>query len=333
VPAVHVSGWYDFFVRGTIEAFVGYQTLGGPRARGKQKLVLGAWDHGLEGNKVGEVHLPAHAATPPNQMSDPTRWFDHWLKGMDNGVEREPAVTYYVMGDTTDSSAPGNVWRTTDAWPPRSEVTPFYLHTDQSLSRLRPTATDSTGDSLEYKYDPQDPVPTLGGQNLTLPSGPWDQRRIETRPDVLTFSSDRLDQAMEITGGALAVLWVGSDRPDTDFVVRLCDVYPDGRSLNICEGILRARFRESFAKPALMKPSEVYRIEVALGPTSIVINRGHRLRVQVTSSNAPACDPNPNTGLTGRADDGGVVARNRIFVDARRPSHIQVPVVPFCQSK
>lgn len=322
-PAIHIGGWYDIFAQETIDAFVGMQTQGGPGARGKQKLVMGPWAHAVFQDKVGELVFP-NAKNPPITAHDVWRWFDHYLKGIDNGVDREPTVTYYVMGDVTDPNAPGNEWRTADRWPPvPATPTPFYLHPNRSLSIQKP----QKGGTLSYIYDPKDPVPTVGGPNLTLPAGPMDQSKIESRPDVLVFTSEPLREPIEVTGRVKVVLWASSDAPDTDFVAKLCDVYPDGRSFNICEGILRARFREGFSKEKLMKPGTPYRFEIDLRSTSIVFNKGHRIRVLITSSNAPAFDPNPNTGEPFRASERTRPAHNTIYMDAKRPSHILLPVV------
>lgn len=322
-PAIHIGGWYDIFAQATIDAFVGFQTKGGAGARGKQKLVVGPWTHGVFQEKAGELTFP-NAKTPPTTAHDIWKWFDHYLKGVDNGVDREPAVTYYVMGDVTDRNAPGNEWRTAEKWPPvNATPTPFYLHPDRRLSLQKPLQ----GGTLRYTYDPKDPVPTVGGPRLTLPAGAMDQRKIESRPDVLVFTSEPLREPLEVTGRVKLVLWASCDAPDTDFVAKLCDVYPDGRSFNICEGILRARFREGFAKEKPMEPGKVYRFEIDLWSTSIVFNRGHRIRVHVTSSNAPAFDPNPNTGEPFRASERTRPANNTIYMDAQRASHVLLPVV------
>ncbi len=322
-PAIHIGGWYDILAQATIDAFVGMQIRGAPGARGKQKLLMGPWTHGVFQEKAGELTFP-NANNPPSTAHDIWKWFDHYLKGVDNGVDREPAVTYYVMGDVTDPGAPGNEWRTAERWPPvNATPTPFYLHPDRSLSRRKP----EEGGTLSYAYDPKNPVPTVGGPRLTLPAGAFDQRRIEGRDDVLVFTSEPLREPLEVTGRVRMVLYASSDCPDTDFAAKLCDVYPDGRSFNICEGIIRARFREGFTKERLLEPGKVYRFEIDLWSTSIVFNKGHRIRVHVTSSNAPAFDPNPNTGERFRASESSRVAHNTIYMDSRRPSHILLPVV------
>jgi hypothetical protein len=324
VPALHVGGWYDIFCQGTIDAFNGYQTQGGPKARGKQKLLMGPWTHGIFQEKVGELSFP-NAKHPPNRVDDMWRWFDHYLKGADTGIEKEAPVTYYVMGDTTDPTAPGKEWRTADRWPPSgAKKIPFYFHSDRTLSQAKPSAQAKP---LTYTYDPKNPVPTQGGPQLTLKAGAWDQRAIESRSDVLVFTSEPLAEPLEVTGRVSVELWASSDCPDTDFVAKLCDVYPDGRSMNVCEGILRARFREGFDKERLLRPGNVYRFRIDLWSTSIVFNKGHRLRVHITSSNAPGWDPNPNTGAPFRANQQMQIAHNTLYIDNKRPSHILLPVM------
>jgi putative CocE/NonD family hydrolase len=320
-PAIHIGGWYDLFTQGTLDAFQGYQTQGGPLARGHQKLLIGPWTHGVFQAQAGELTYP-NATQPPNNVQDAWRWFDYWLKDIPNGIADTPAVTYYVMGDVTDPHAPGNVWRTASAWPPiKTQPTAFYFHADRSLSTAR-TPGDA---SLTYTYDPKHPVPTVGGPQLTLPAGPRDQRAIESRPDVLTFTTEPLSAPLEVTGRVRVTLWASSDAPDTDFFAKLCDVYPDGRSMNVCEGQLRARFRAGFQQEKLLKSGQVVSLPIDLWSTSIIFNRGHRLRVQITSSNAPGYDPNPNTGAPFRANDQTRVAQNTIYLDSRHPSHILLP--------
>lgn len=322
-PALHIGGFYDIFAQGTIDAFVGYQTKGGPRARGRQKLLMGPWSHGVLTEKVGDLVFP-NAKRPPNDVHDHVRWWERHLKGVDNGVDSLPAVTYYVMGDVTDPAAPGNVWRTADQWPPvQTKKVRWYLHPDETLSQDRPAGASAT---VTYRYDPNQPVPTLGGYQLTIPAGPRDQRSIESRPDVLVFTSETLAQPLEVTGRIRAKLYVSSDCPDTDFVVRVCDVYPDGRSINVTEGALRARYRNSLEREDFLKPGRLYGLEIDLWSTSIIFNRGHRVRVHVTSSSSPGYDPNPNTEEPLRWSNRKVVASNTIYVARPFASHIELPV-------
>jgi len=322
-PAVHVGGYWDIFAQATIDGFVGYQTQGGEGARGRQKLLLGPWSHAVLQEKVGELTFP-NGKTPPGQLADHWRWFDHWLHDQDNGVGEDPAVTYYVLGDTANPDAPGNEWRTADRWPPMDTVpTRYHLRADRSLS----TAAPGDDPPLAYTYDPQNPAPTIGGIQLTLPAGPMDQSRVESREDVLVFTSETLTAPLEVIGRVRAHLWIASDAPDTDFFVRLCDVYPDGRSFNLCEGMLRTRFRNGFDREVMLEPGEIVPLDIDVWSTGVILAPDHRLRVHVTSSSVPGFDPNPNTGEAFRSSDRTQVARNTVYVDAQRPSHIVLPVV------
>ena len=233
-------------------------------------------------------------------------------------------MTYYVIGDTSDPKAPGNIWRTADTWPPiKAAQTKYFLHHDRELSRTEP----SSAKPLTYTYDPANPVPTVGGIQLSIPAGPMDQKKVESRDDVLVFTSSPLTSPLEVTGRVRAKLWISTDVPDTDFIVRLCDVYPDGRSFNLCEGAVRARFRESVSRESLLKPGKIYPLEIDLWSTSVIFNTAHRVRLQVTSSSAPGYDPNPNTGAPFRANKETRRATVKVFVDEAHPSHVVLPVV------
>ncbi|MBS0264715.1 MAG: CocE/NonD family hydrolase [Planctomycetes bacterium] len=316
-PGVYVGGWYDIFLQGTINSFNTIQAQGGPAARGRCRLVIAPIGHGT----MNELKYPANSTQVP-ACTNNLKWFDYVLKGQENGVQAEKPVHYYVMGDPTDPQAPGNLWRAADAWPPPAETTPFYLHPEGVLS---PKALQSPH-SQTYQYDPAHPVPTIGGAELAANIGPRDQRTLETRDDVLVYSTEVLETPLEVTGRIKARLFVSSDCPDTDFTVKLTDVYPDGRSMLVTDGILRARFRESFASEKLLTPDEVVEIEVDLWSTSLVFNKGHRIRVAISSSNAPRFDPNPNTGHPFRADQELRIAKNTVYSSAQRPSRIELPV-------
>lgn len=321
-PSIHVGGWYDIFAQGTLDSFIGYQTQGGPLARGHQKVVMGPWTHGIFQAKAGELTFP-EGNQPPNNVADPARWLNHYLKGQETGIEGEAAVTYYTMGDTSTPGAPGNQWHTSATWPLPSKEMRGYLGQSRGMAW---TAGPKPG-KLTYRYDPANPCPTRGGPQLSIPAGPMDQATVEARPDVLTFTSRPLDRPLEVTGPVSTVLWASSDCPDTDWVARLCDVYPDGRSINICEGILRARFRDGFGVEKLMKPGTPYRFVIDMWSTSMVFNKGHRLRLQVTSSCAPGYDPNPNTGARTRSDSRTRVATNTIYTEGSHASYVSLPVI------
>jgi hypothetical protein len=229
------------------------------------------------------------------------------------------------MGDCDDLNAPGNRWRFAEGWPVPAEATPAYFHADGSLSLKKPAGEGEA--ARVYTFDPADPCPTIGGRNLTIPSGPRDQRPVEKREDVLTFTSRPLEEPVEVTGRVRARVFVASDARDTDLSVRLSDVYPDGRSMLIADGTLRLRYRKSLSRPVLLEPGKVVEVDVDLWSTSIVFAKGHRVRVAVTSSNYPRYDLNPGTGEPWTATEERVKQTNRVYCDAARPSCIILPVV------
>ncbi len=321
-PAVHVGGWFDMFAQGTLDAFAARQQRGGAGARGAQKLVMGPWTHGVGKMPVGELTFPGAGHVP--EAYSMNRWFSHHLLGEANGIDREPAVTYYVMGDVKTPGAPGNVWRTAAAWPVPATETAFYFTQGKQLA----PAPASGGEAfVAYVFEPTNPCPTVGGHNLTLARGPMDQRPVEGRPDVVTFTSAPLGAPLEVTGRVKARVFVSSSAADTDLSVRLCDVYPDGASYLMAEGILRLRYRRSVAKPEPLTPGQVEEVEVDCWSTSLVFNQGHRIRVTVTSSNYPRFDVNPGTGAAWADGVRPVTQSNRIYCDAMRPSRVLLPVV------
>ena len=323
VPAVHVGGYWDIFAQASIEAFVGYQKHGDRNARAKQKLVFGPWAHGVLSAKVGELTFP-RSNKPPGSAHDAFSWFDFTLKDDTSKLASQPAVTYYVLGDVTDAKAPGNEWRTAEQWPPvKATDTKYYLHKSRELSRNEPAHSEP----LSYVYDPANPVPTVGGIQLSIPAGPMDQKSVESRDDVLVFTSAPLTAPLEVTGRVRAKIWISTDVPDTDFIARLCYVYPDGRSFNLCEGAIRARFREGRDQETLLKPGKIYPVEIDLWSTSVIFNTAHRLRLQITSSSAPGYDPNPNTGAAFRSNSETRKATIKLYIDADHPSHLTLPIV------
>lgn len=317
-PAVFLGGWYDIFLQGTINSFVTIHNHGGDGARGRCRLVIGPFGHG----NMTELKYPPSASRLP-KCGDNLAWFDFMLKGKANGVRDEKPVHYYVMGDPTDKSAPGCFWRDAENWPPPATATAYCFQRD---GKLIPSEQPVSEGQKSYRYDPANPVPTVGGAELGADIGPKDQRKVESRNDVLVFSTDVLTDPVEVTGQVTTKLYVSSDCPDTDFAVKLTDVYPDGRSMLVTDGILRARFRESFEKEKLLEPGHIYEVTVDLWATSLVFNRGHRIRVDVSSSNAPRFDPNPNTGHPFRADKETRVATNTIYFSKQYPSRIVLPV-------
>lgn len=251
-------------------------------------------------------------------------WLDLWMKKDGEGLDKIPVVQYFVMGDPDDSDTPANVWRTSEDWPVAATMRRLYFMPDGTLRQKPPGQKDAV---LSYKYDPKNPVPTIGGANLNITKGPKDQRPVEDRSDVLLFTSEKLDNPVEITGPVKVKLWASSTATDTDFTAKLCDVYPDGRSMLVLDGIIRARHRNSMERSELMKPGKVYEFEVDLWSASLVFSPGHRIRVAISSSNSPRFEPNPNSGKPSGVDDKTQVATNTIYLDAAHPSHILLPVI------
>ena len=318
-PAIYIGGWYDFFSQGTINSFVTVQNTGGPLARGKCLLVMGPIAHGLFHDRLypGAAKAPIHPFLP-------MEFYNYWLKGESaEAVESLKPVHYYVMGALGEAGAPGNYWRSQDAWPPQADLTPFHLHPSGMLRREQiPTSNDA----LTYQFDPADPVVTPGSGGTFPDLGPLDLRPIESRPDVLVFSTEPLDEPLEVTGRISAKLYVSSNCRDTDFAVTLTDVYPDGRSMRVAEGIRRASLREGFDKPQFLAAGEVYEVDVDLWSTSLVFNKGHRIRVVVSSSNTPRFEPNPNTGATHYVAGKSRVATNTVHLSTSHPSQVLLPI-------
>jgi putative CocE/NonD family hydrolase len=261
----------------------------------------------------GEVDFGADAAWDYNARRLP--WFDHWLRGLKTGLADEPPVQLFVMGE--------NRWRTAEAYPlPGTRSTPWFLRDDGALSPEAPAGAERADG---FRYDPDDPVPTLGGATLNIPGGSYDQRPIEGR--CLTYTSAPLDRDLTIIGDVRCVLHAMSSAPDTDFVVRLTDVHPDGFSRLLCDGILRARYRDSATHPTPLVPNQAYEVTVDLWATANTFRRGHRIRVAVTSSSFPRCDRNLNRVGPVAAEARGEVALNTVFHDALRPSRIVLPVI------
>jgi putative CocE/NonD family hydrolase len=331
VPAYHAGGWYDIFLGGTLQ---NYSALVA-RGAAPQKLIIGPWSHSAQGELVGDQDygFRSSAALIDGQidlMSLQILWFDRWLRDVPNGIEATPPIKLFVMSE--------NVWRHEQEWPLRRAVpTAFYLHSggssntvwgDGRLSTRAPE--DEPAD--RYIYDPHDPMPTLGGALLLHASyraGPRDQRPIEQRRDMLVYTTLPLETDVEITGPITVMLWAASSAPDTDFVARLVDVHPDGRAINLTDGIIRARARAgSNAPETLITPGAVYEYQIDLWATSNLFRAGHCIRLDVTSSSFPRWDRNPNTGAPLGEDAALAPATQTILHDAAHPSHVLLPLVP-----
>jgi putative CocE/NonD family hydrolase len=335
VPALNIGGWYDLFLGGTLANYRGMKERGGSTlARQQQRLIVGPWAHGVSGGAFAERLYGFMASTDIFDLTGvQLRWFDHWLKGIDNGVERDRPVRLFVMG--------ANIWREEDDWPlPDTNFTAYYLHSGghaNSLSGDGLLSTARPGDEPEdvYLYDPRNPVPTVGGQTF-LPglfvganAGPRDQRVVETRHDVLCYTTEPLERPVEVTGPVQLILYASSSALDTDFTGKLVDVAPDGRAEILTEGILRARYRDSLSNPAPLQPGRIYELRLDLWATANVFAAGHRIRLDVSSSNFPRFDRNTNTGGTIATEgaDALVQAVNRVYHDRAHPSHVLLPIV------
>jgi putative CocE/NonD family hydrolase len=349
IPVYHVTGWYDSW--GTQVANINFVELS-KHKHSLQRLIVGPWIHSNEQlDYAGEAQFTPDAALDRTALY--VRWFDHWLKGVDNGVEREAPVHIYVMGGgDAHKTAEGRIfvgghWRDEHEWPlARTRYTPYYLHAGGALSAEKPTQEKSTS----YEFDPRHPVPTLGGnissQGTLMFQGAADQRGHEnfwltpdTKPlsmrnDILVYQTAPLDADVEVTGRLVVKLWASSSAVDTDFTVKLVDVYPpnasypSGVDLNVADGIVRARYRNNLDHEELLKPGQAYEFTIEMYPTSLVFQRGHRIRLDVSSSNFPRFDVNPNTGEALNDNRCWQVATNTIYEDAAHPSQIILPVIP-----
>lgn len=378
VPILFSGAWYDSYTRSTLENYVRFSQ----EKRGPIRLLMGPWTHG--GEKVdltwsGDVEFGPEASIAGNLASDVNdhhlRYFDHWLKGVENEVGSEPPVRIFVMGGGDGHKTPdgrlfhGGYWRAEQEWPlARTQYTPFYLGARGELTANQPRAESR---QTSFRFDPDDPMPTIGGNISSLTDvmdvdpaiadkvamedrignitsvGPQNQVPDETtfgarppylplasRPDVLVFQTAPLAEPLEVTGPLTAVLWVSSSAPDTDITVKLVDVYPpnpdypDGYAMNVSDSILRLRYRNSRTHAEFMTPDEIYRVEIPMYGTSNVFNRGHRIRLDISSSNFPRFDVNPNTGEPLGRHTHTQIAINTIHHDREHPSHIVLPLIP-----
>jgi uncharacterized protein len=331
-PALNMGGWYDLYSSHTFRAFAGLRAQGRtPEARAS-KLIVGPWPHALStSTKTGDVDFGAASMVDLEALE--LRWFDHWLKGIDNGIMDEPPIRLFIMGT--------NVWRDEHEWPlARTDWQRWYFHSggrantllgDGALSPDEPA--DEPADT--FVYHPEHPVPTVGGNTCCsphiVPWGPYDQRDVEMRGDVLCYTSEPLGRDLEVTGPITVVLYAATDAPDTDWTAKLVDVRPSGYAVNLCDGIVRARYRESVTEPTLLTPGEVYRYEIDVMVTGNVFRTGHRIRVEISSSNFPRFDRNQNTGHPIGRDREIRVARQTVWHSRAHPSHIVLPVIPAAE--
>lgn len=357
VPMVHLCSWFDPYALTATENYMGLSRLKTAPVR----LVLGPWTHGQRSvSHAGDVDFGPAATLDGNVAPDYTAlrqaWFDRHLHGDDAAPDYLPApVKIFVMGGGSGrKNADGRLdhggrWRDEQDWPPpRTQAAVMYLGDAGSLAEQAP---DQEQAWRGYRFDPADPVPTIGGAIASgapvMAAGAFDQRTtpalfgasapygpLARRQDVLVFETAPLERGVELTGRVTAHLWVSSSARDTDFTIKLLDVYPpsadypDGCAINLAHGILRMRFRDSYEHPTPMEPDAVYQIQIPAYPTSNRFEAGHRIRIDISSSNFPHFDVNPNSGAPAGIAGEPVVAHNRIYLDRMRPSHVVLPVIP-----
>ncbi len=317
LPMFMVSGWWDIFLRGSLAEW----------ARGSQhpasRLVIGPWSHLLDGESHGDVHYGADASAAAQDITGTALAF---LRSVLDGAPATDGdrVRYFVMGS--------NEWRSSRTWPPATQPLHLWFH---PARRLASEAPPTTNPSLDFVHDPLDPVPTLGGRNLLQGSpgsfltGPAEQSRLDHREDILRFTSDPVDHPLTIAGDVVVTLHAATTGADADWAAKLVDLYPDGRSYNVADGFVRARYRDGASREALVEPGDITRLEILLGPTAYSFLPGHRMRVDVAGSNFPRFDVNPGSGMLA-ADAPRSAYRpthQRVFIDAGRPSGVSLPVL------
>jgi putative CocE/NonD family hydrolase len=330
VPMLQVGGWYDIFEAGTLRNYMGAKAHGSTEvARTQQHLLMEIGGHAGFGRRIGDVDFGPHALENP-YVDVILDWYDYLFKGLHNQFSTDKPVKVFVMGV--------NEYRQEDDWPPpQAKYTKYFLHSGGKANSLRgdgslSTTTPKSEASDSYVYDPANPVPTVGGplccaQELIEP-GPRDQRSVENRDDVLVYSIGPLPQDLEVTGPVSATLFVKSSAVDTDFTGKLVDIAPDGFAMDVAEGILRMRYRDSPEHASLMNPGQIYPITLDMWATSNVFLRGHTLRLEISSSNFPRFDRNLNTGEEIKSARRFVSATNTVFHDAQHPSAVVLPVIP-----
>ena len=324
VPIYNVGGWYDIFNEGNTSNFAYLQNQGARGARGNQKLMMGPFGHGP---LSGDLAYPGED-TLPGAFRNELRWFDYWLKGMDNGIMDEPPVSLYMMaGARKGALSPKNHWMTSANWPPANREVRYYLTPDKALTPVAPAAE---GAKVSYKFDPARPVSTFGGANLTFERGPEDQRQVGVREDYLRFQTPVLTKDVSIAGPVKVELFGATDGPDTDFMAKLVDVYPDGYEALVLDAPIRTRYRNGRMPDdvKMMTPNAPEALTLELWSTAITFEKGHRIALHITSSNSPRFEVNPNTG-----EPDGVhlqkprVAVNSVYMDASHPSAVVLPVI------
>ena len=333
VPALNIGGWFDIFLGGTIRNFSGMrESAATDDVRAGQRLIIGPWVHmSLPTGISGEFNFGTRAAADALDIHGlQLRFFDYWLKDEDRGVSTEKPIKIFVMGE--------DVWREEEQWPlDRAEETKYFLHSQGKANTLSGDgllSVDPPNDEPTdvYVYNPTDPVPTRGGPLCGdlgfLPPGVYDQQAVEARPDVLVYTTPPLERPVEVTGPIVVTLHASSSALDTDFTAKLVDVDADGYARNIAEGIIRARYRMPRSPASLIEPDKVYEYNIDLWATSNLFRVGHRIRLEVSSSNYPRFDRNTNTGEAIGTDDEFFPALQSVYHTESHPSHVTLPVIP-----
>jgi len=329
VPALNFDGWYDIFINGALQNFNGMRTqAGSAAARQGTQLVVGPWLHIPWSQTVGQINFGPRAANPIDQLQ--LNWFDYWLKGIHNGVNKQPKVQIFVMG--------ADKWRTSDTWPLRgTQYVRYYLHSlggansakgNGSLSTKKISPRGAAAD--RYIYNPRKPVLSIGGRfQSSVPGGPYDQRPLLGRNDILVFTTPPLRHKLAVIGPITVTLYASSSARDTDWTAKLDDVYPEGTSMLIEYGIQRARYRNSETHPTLIHPGRIYKYTIHVWPTANLFKPGHRIRLEISSSNFPMYDRNPNTGDPFAQNATLKTARQTVYHDPAHPSHMTLPIAPL----
>jgi len=341
MPSLLIGGWYDYYPKETFRNYLAIvEHASSAELARRHKVIIGPWGHGFSGSsEFGDLDFGEQSV--PDAIGLYCEWFDATLK--DGAAGSSPAGSQWVPEAPIRIFVMGaNTWRDEYEWPlARTEYVKYYLHSNGAANSPGVLSTEMPADEPpdNYTYDPLDPVPTLGGNHSVglfweaardvIRPGPFDQRPIEQRDDVLVYTTEPLDEDTEITGPVTLKLYAASSAPDTDFVAKLTDVYPNGRSINITEGVIRARFREmDWENPTPIVPHTIYEYTIDLQVTSNVFKQGHCIRVDVTSSNFPLWDRNPNTGHKPGMDAELRPADQTIYHDRQHPSHIILPIIP-----
>lgn len=329
IPIWNVGGWYDIFNTGSVENFVTLQNHGAKGARGNQRLTMGPFGHGP---LSGDLAYPGDDRLGAVSNND-IRWFDYWLKGVQNGVMDEPPVDAFVMASARKGAySPKNHWIHAANWPLAYRETRYYATPELGLTKTAPTAT---GAKVTYRFDPAHPVPTFGGANLTFDRGPEDQRQVGQRDDYFRFQTPVLDHDVTVAGPVTVEVYGATDGPDTDFEAKLVDVYPDGYEALVLDAPIRARYRHGRNPDdiEMMTPNAPEKMVIDMWNTALTFEKGHRIALHITSSNAPRFVVNHNNGDTPDHPLPPRVATNSVYMDKAHPTALVLPIVYLDEGK